>query len=84
MAKNTLNGPSRGTILCTASNAGLYPFPVSPLYAASKAGVIGLVRSMAPVLERRKIQINAFAPAVLSEDATRLLFTPELYIYIIQ
>ncbi|KAI0121858.1 NAD(P)-binding protein [Daldinia grandis] len=56
---------SRGTIICTASNAGLYPFPVAPMYAASKAGVIGLVRSLARVLERVNIRINALAPAVL-------------------
>ncbi|KAI1136486.1 NAD(P)-binding protein [Hypoxylon sp. FL0543] len=56
---------SRGCIICTASNAGLYPFPVAPVYAASKAGVIGLVRSLARVLERVHIQINALAPAVL-------------------
>ncbi|KUI53238.1 15-hydroxyprostaglandin dehydrogenase [NAD(+)] [Cytospora mali] len=66
--KNTLTGPSRGSIICTASNAGLYPFPVSPLYAAAKAGVIALVRSTAPVLERHKIQINALAPAVLETN----------------
>ncbi|KAL1857425.1 hypothetical protein Daus18300_010398 [Diaporthe australafricana] len=65
MSKNPSTGPSRGSIICTASNAGLYPFPVSPLYAAAKAGVIGLVRSTAPVLERHKIQINGLAPAVL-------------------
>ncbi|KAJ0124369.1 short chain dehydrogenase [Diaporthe amygdali] len=47
------------------SNAGFYPFPVSPLYAAAKAGVIGLVRSTAPILERHNIQINGLAPAVL-------------------
>ena len=61
-------GPStglKGTIICTASNAGLYPFPTAPLYAASKAGVIGLVRSLGPLLERSNIQINALAPAVL-------------------
>ncbi|KAI1641548.1 putative short chain dehydrogenase/reductase [Daldinia loculata] len=56
---------SRGTIICTSSNAGLYPFPVAPIYAASKAGVIGLVRSLARVLERVNIRINALAPAVL-------------------
>ncbi|KAJ4414930.1 hypothetical protein N0V82_007643 [Gnomoniopsis sp. IMI 355080] len=65
MSKNDTNGLSRGSIICTASNAGLYPFPVSPLYAASKSGVIGLVRSTAPILERHNIQINALAPAVL-------------------
>lgn len=65
MNKNPSTGPSRGSIICTASNAGLYPFPVSPLYAAAKAGVIGLVRSTAPIVQRHKIQINGLAPAVL-------------------
>ncbi|KAI0599715.1 15-hydroxyprostaglandin dehydrogenase [Biscogniauxia sp. FL1348] len=55
----------RGSIICTASNAGLYPFPTAPIYAASKAGVINLVRSLGPLLERAHIQINALAPAVL-------------------
>ncbi|ROW06992.1 hypothetical protein VMCG_04065 [Cytospora schulzeri] len=68
MKKNTLTGPSRGSIICTASNAGLYPFPVSPLYGATKSGVIGLVRSTGPLLERHKIQINALAPAVLETN----------------
>jgi len=56
---------SRGSIICTASNAGLYPFPVAPIYAASKFGVVGLVRSLARPLEKQAIQINALAPAVL-------------------
>ncbi|KAI1370531.1 NAD(P)-binding protein [Hypoxylon crocopeplum] len=65
--KNTPNPTtgSRGCIICTASNAGLYPFPVAPIYAASKAGIIGLVRSLDRVLDRVNIQINALAPAVL-------------------
>lgn len=65
MVKNAPTGTSRGSIICTASNAGLYPFPVSPLYAASKAGVIGLVRSTARCFESHQIQINGLAPAVL-------------------
>lgn len=56
---------SRGLIICTASNAGLYPLPVAPLYAASKFGVVGLVRSTARVIEKAGMQINALAPAVL-------------------
>lgn len=70
LAKNTPNAEtgSRGAILCTASNAGLYPFPVAPLYAASKGGVVALVRSMARPLEREGIQINALAPAVLETN----------------
>ena len=59
--------PSKGAIICTASNAGLYPFPVAPLYAASKFAVVGLVRSLARPLQREAIQINALAPAVLGK-----------------
>ncbi|CAK7208575.1 hypothetical protein SEUCBS140593_000219 [Sporothrix eucalyptigena] len=60
--------PLRGTIVCTASNAGLYPFPVAPIYAASKSGVIGLVRAMALPLQRAAIQIHGLAPAVLETN----------------
>lgn len=58
-------GSSRGLVVCTASNAGLYPFPIAPVYAATKAGVIGLVRSLARPYTEANIQINALAPAVL-------------------
>lgn len=71
MSKNqpSPSNGSRGAIICTASNAGIYPFPVAPLYAASKGGVIALVRSLGPALERSQIQINALAPAVLGMQA---------------
>ncbi|KAI0202099.1 15-hydroxyprostaglandin dehydrogenase [Astrocystis sublimbata] len=60
----------RGSIVCTASNAGLYPFPLQPLYAASKHGVIGLVRSLAHIYAQPRfgVQINALAPAVLETN----------------
>lgn len=70
MYKNATSDPSassNGLIVCTASNAGLYPFPVAPLYASTKSGVIGLVRSLARRLEQDKIRINALAPAVIGE-----------------
>ena len=69
--KNAPTNGSRGSIICTASNAGLYPFPVAPIYAASKHAVVGLVRSMAKPLERHEVQINALAPAVLGELSSR-------------
>ncbi|KAJ5754170.1 uncharacterized protein N7511_008323 [Penicillium nucicola] len=59
---------SKGLIVCTASNAGLYPFAMAPMYAATKAGVIGLVRSLAPSLAVERIQINALAPAVIQTN----------------
>jgi NAD(P)-dependent dehydrogenase (short-subunit alcohol dehydrogenase family) len=68
-------GASRGLIICTASNAGLYPFPIAPLYATSKYGVIGLVRSLAKPLAKHGIQINALAPAVLGKSKSN--FSPQ-------
>ncbi|EAQ92137.1 hypothetical protein CHGG_00372 [Chaetomium globosum CBS 148.51] len=66
--KSEPGGPSRGSIICTASNAGLYPLPVAPLYAASKFGVVGLVRSTARIIAQANMQINALAPAVLDTN----------------
>lgn len=67
-ASTSRNGAqSKGSIICTSSNAGLYAFPVAPIYAATKAGIIGLVRGLAQGLELESIQINALAPAVIGE-----------------
>ncbi|KAH7367042.1 hypothetical protein B0T11DRAFT_336475 [Plectosphaerella cucumerina] len=73
MQKNEISSrlPStRGSIICTASSAAIYPFPVSPLYAASKAGLVGFVRSMAVRLLDSKIQINSLAPVVIETNIT--------------
>ncbi|KAK7451383.1 beta-glucosidase A [Colletotrichum acutatum] len=72
ISKNPTCGSSRGSIIFTASDAALYPFLVGPLYAAAKAGVIGLVRSTAPILENLKIQINTMAPAALDKKLNKI------------
>ena len=67
--KNDLGeGNTRGGIICTASNAGLYAFNVAPIYAATKHGVVGLVRSMERYLGREGIRINALAPSVIGKS----------------
>jgi len=38
---------SRGSIICTISNAGFYPNGGGPLYTATKHAVVGLVRELA-------------------------------------
>ncbi|KAJ5889595.1 hypothetical protein N7504_010405 [Penicillium tannophilum] len=70
MSKNPSgNGQgSKGLICCTASNAGLYPFPMAPMYSATKYGVVGLVRSLARTLIPEGIRINALAPAVIETN----------------
>ena len=56
--------PSGGRIVATASLAGLTAMPDDPVYAATKHAVVGFVRSVAPSLERRGIQINAVCPGI--------------------
>lgn len=51
-----------GAIVATASLAGLAAVPFDPIYAANKAAVVGLVRSMGPVLAEDGIRLNALCP----------------------
>lgn len=54
-------GPG-GAIVVTASAGGLTGVRSNPAYAASKHGVVGLVRSLAPTLSERGLRINALCP----------------------
>lgn len=60
MRKNT--STQKGQIICTASNAGLYPFPIAPMYAVTKHGVVAVVRSLAQPLQKDGIRINGVCP----------------------
>jgi len=51
-----------GSIVATASLAGLAPVPMDPVYAANKHAVVGLVRSLGPVLAADGVRINAVCP----------------------
>jgi NAD(P)-dependent dehydrogenase (short-subunit alcohol dehydrogenase family) len=52
-----------GTIVATASMAGLTPASMDPVYTANKHAVVGLVRALGPVLEPHGVRINAFCPS---------------------
>jgi NAD(P)-dependent dehydrogenase (short-subunit alcohol dehydrogenase family) len=54
--------PRGGSIVATASLAGLTAVPLDPIYATTKHAVVGFVRSVAPQLEARGIRINALCP----------------------
>jgi NAD(P)-dependent dehydrogenase (short-subunit alcohol dehydrogenase family) len=51
-----------GSIVATASLAGLVPLPADPIYTLTKHAVVGYVRAVAPQLAGRDIRINAICP----------------------
>ncbi|EOD43914.1 putative 15-hydroxyprostaglandin dehydrogenase protein [Neofusicoccum parvum UCRNP2] len=52
-----------GKMIVTSSSAGLYPFPIAPMYAAAKHGIVGLVRGAATKLLRdENVALNAICP----------------------
>lgn len=55
--------PVGGTIVVTASLAGLTGVPDDPIYGLTKHAVVGFVRSVAPQLAGRGIRIQAVCPA---------------------
>jgi NAD(P)-dependent dehydrogenase (short-subunit alcohol dehydrogenase family) len=54
--------PNGGSIVATASLAGLTATPMDPIYALTKHAVIGFVRSVAPQLAAKGIRISALCP----------------------
>jgi NAD(P)-dependent dehydrogenase (short-subunit alcohol dehydrogenase family) len=51
-----------GSIVATASMAGLTGTPFDPVYGANKHAVVGLVRALGPALAPDNITVNAFCP----------------------
>ena len=51
-----------GSILVTASIAGLTAWNRDPFYTATKHAAVGWVRGIAPALQSQKISINAICP----------------------
>ena len=62
-----------GRIINIASVSGLMGNPSQANYSASKAGVIGLTRTVARELAGRNITVNAVAPGFIATDMTAKL-----------
>jgi NAD(P)-dependent dehydrogenase (short-subunit alcohol dehydrogenase family) len=64
----------RGSIICTASVAGLRSGAGGVPYSASKAGVISLVQTVAYQLTGSGVRINAICPGLIETGMTRPIF----------
>ena len=62
-----------GRIVCLSSVVGLRGNPGQTAYAASKAGILGLVKAAAKELGGRDITVNAVAPGLIETDMTAAL-----------
>lgn len=64
----------KGSIICTASVAGLRANAGGHPYSASKAGVISLVQTAANALSGTGVRVNAICPGLIETGMTRPLF----------
>lgn len=62
-----------GRIINIASVSGLIGNAGQTNYSASKAGMIGLTRSLSKELAKRKVTVNAVAPGFIESDMTETL-----------
>lgn len=64
-----------GSIVCMASVAGKFAFPLRSPYSSSKAAVIAIARGLSVELGPHQIRVNAIAPGVVAGDRIRRVFT---------
>lgn len=77
-AARAMSKTGGGSIVATASVAGLIGFAPDPIYTLTKHAVVGLVRALAPPLGAHGITINAVNPGIVEtplvgEEAAKFL-----------
>jgi D-xylose 1-dehydrogenase len=69
----------RGSIVNLSSISWLIPGTGLPVYIASKAGVVGLTRTLAHELGSHNIRVNAVLPGAITTERQRRLWYTEEY-----
>jgi NAD(P)-dependent dehydrogenase (short-subunit alcohol dehydrogenase family) len=73
-AAPALHARGGGSIICTASVAGLRSGAGGAAYSASKAGVVNLVQTAAQQLGGTGIRVNAICPGLIETGMTKLMY----------
>jgi len=73
-ASKSMRAAGKGSIICTASVAGLRSGAGGPAYSASKAGVINLVQTSAQLLSGTGVRVNAICPGLIETGMTKPVF----------
>ncbi len=73
-AAPVIKGRGGGSIICTASVAGIRSGAGGPAYSASKAGVISLVRTAAQQLATSNVRVNAICPGLIETGMTQPVY----------
>lgn len=76
-ARHMIEREGGGSLVATSSLTAIEAAPRNEHYAASKAGVIALVRSLAVELARYGIRANAVMPGWIETDITRPLLASD-------
>ena len=71
LARNVMHLNAR--VICISSTSGIAGNRGQTNYAASKAGIIGMVQALAPAMARKNMTINAVAPGFIETAMTRAM-----------
>jgi NAD(P)-dependent dehydrogenase (short-subunit alcohol dehydrogenase family) len=73
-ASEVMKAQGKGSIICTASVAGIRSGAGGVPYSASKAGVINLVQTCANQLYGAGVRVNAICPGLIETGMTRMVY----------
>jgi NAD(P)-dependent dehydrogenase (short-subunit alcohol dehydrogenase family) len=73
-ASRVMKAAGGGSIVCTASVAGIASGAGPVPYSASKAGVISLVKTAAADLGGTNVRVNAICPGLIETNMTKMWF----------